>query len=68
MKISIEDIKQTITKLQEIVAEMELNDKTDISTESNTYWCGANFISYGRNGFLDLDSAIDKIYESEEDE
>lgn len=68
MKVSIEDIKGTINKLEEIVAEMECNSIEELSTEGNTYWCGSNFISYGYNGYLDLDSVLEKIWNNDESE
>lgn len=68
MKVSIEDIKQTIKKLEDLVAEMECNDLTEVETEGNTYWCGSNYISFGRNGFLDIESALEKIWQKEGEE
>lgn len=68
MKVNIEEIKNTIERLEEIVAEMECNGIDELQTEGNTYWCGSNFISYGYNGYLDLDSALEKIWNNEESE
>ena len=68
MKVNIEEIKNTIERLEEIVAEMECKGIDELQTEGNTYWCGSNFISYGYNGYLDLDSALEKIWNNEESE
>lgn len=62
MKVSIEEIKETIEKLEELVAEMEVKNKDEIETESNTYFCNGQFISYGSNGYLDIDQAIESLY------
>ena len=62
MRISIDNIKETIAKLEEIVAEMEDKGLNEVRTEGNTYFCGSNFISYGYDGFLDLDSTIEHLY------
>lgn len=61
MKVSIEEIRDTIEKLEELVAEMEIKGKTEVPTESNTYFCNGQYISFGRNGFLDLESSIEFI-------
>ena len=68
MRVNIETIKETIERLEELVAEMEVKGKTEIRTEGNTYFCGPNFISYGSNGFLDIDNAIESLYSNEETE
>lgn len=68
MKVSIEEIRDTIEKLEELVAEMEIKGKTEIPTESNTYFCNGQYISYGRNGFLDLETSIEFIISNNENE
>lgn len=68
MKVNIEEIKNTIERLEEIVAEMECRGIDELQTEGNTYWCGNNFISYGYNGYLDLDSALEKIWNSDKED
>ena len=68
MKVSIDEIRETIEKLEELVAEMEIKGKTEIPTESNTYFCNGQYISYGRNGFLDLETSIEKLISNNNEE
>lgn len=65
MRVSKIDIERTIEKLEELLAEMEAHNQEEVETESNTYYCGSEFISYGRNGYLDIDQAIENIYNQE---
>lgn len=65
MRISKREIERLIEDLQDIVAVMEEQQKEEIETSCNTYRM-TNFISFGRNGYLNLENAIDKLYEEEE--
>ena len=55
MKVHISRLKRTIETLQELVDDAESAGIDEVKTTCNTYGL-ANFISYGSDGFLDLDA------------
>ena len=65
MTVSIRKIQQIIDKLQEIVDEAEYRKVTEVNTNCNTY--GLNeFVSFGYDGFLDLNADIDELIDEPE--
>lgn len=54
MKITKKDIEEVIEKLEGYVAEMEDRDIDTVETRCNTYGMYNNFISFGRDGYLEL--------------
>ena len=64
MKVHINRLKRTIETLQELVDDAESAGIDEVKTTCNTYGL-TNFISYGSDGFLDLDA--DMSYLLDED-
>lgn len=54
MKITKKDIEDVIEKLESYVAEMEDRNIDIVKTSCNTYGMYYNFISFGRDGYLEL--------------
>lgn len=68
MKINKYKIEELRDKLDELLCEMENADIDEVATTSNTYGL-YKFISFGVNGYLDLDKDIhDLIKGDDEDE
>lgn len=54
MQVTKKDLEKVIEKLQGYVAEMEERDIDTVKTSCNTYGMYYNFISFGRDGYLEL--------------
>ena len=63
MKISIEELRILIDNLELAIEDAERHGMTEFRTESNTYFCNGEFISFGRNGYLDLSDLENQVYE-----
>ena len=64
MKVHISRLKRTIETLQELVDDAESAGIDEVKTMCNTYGL-ANFISYGSDGFLDLDADMSDLLDED---
>ena len=64
MKVHISRLKRTIETLQELVDDAESAGIDEVKTTCNTYGL-ANFISYGSDGFLDLDADMSNLLDED---
>ena len=64
MKVHISRLKRTIETLQELVDDAERAGIDDVKTTCNTYGL-TNFISYGSDGFLDLDADMSDLLDED---
>ena len=67
MKVSKKELELLIEKLQNCVDEMEDKNVEEISTRCNTYKMN-KFISFGYNGYLNLDNDYIEVDSDEDDE
>lgn len=65
MTVSIDEINELIDKLCDVVKLAEENGVSEIETSPNTYRM-RNFISFGSNGYLDIDRDPEDIVPEEE--
>ena len=64
MKVHISRLKRTIETLQELVDDAESAGIDEVKTTCNTYGL-TNFISYGSDGFLDLDADMSVLLDED---
>ena len=64
MKVHISRLKRTIETLQELIDDAESAGIDEVKTTCNTYGL-ANFISYGSDGFLDLDADMSVLLDED---
>ena len=60
MKVHISRLKRTVKTLQELIDDAESAGIDEVRTTCNTYGV-SNFISYGSDGFLDLDADMSDL-------
>lgn len=63
MKITKKNLEKLIEDLQDLVSLMEDKEVEEVNTSCNTYGLSNNFISFGYNGYLDVEQAIEELYE-----
>ena len=64
MKVHISRLKRTVKTLQELIDDAESAGIDEVKTTCNTYGL-ANFISYGSDGFLDLDADMSDLLDED---
>lgn len=67
MYITKRDLDNLIEDLQAVQAEMEDHEIDELTTTCNTYGLYGRFISFGSDGYLDVDNALNDIYKKLED-
>lgn len=65
MEVSIRKIQNVIDTLQTILDRANECDAVTVNTECNTYGL-YNFISFGSDGYLNLDADIDDLIDAPE--
>lgn len=63
MKVTKKDLENLIENLQELVSVMEDLEADEVQTACNTYGLNNNFISFGYNGYLDIERAKEDLYD-----
>ena len=64
MKVHISKLKRTVKTLKELIDEAESAGIDEVRTTCNTYGL-TNFISYGSDGFLDLDANMSDLLDED---
>ena len=64
MKVHISRLKRTVKTLQELIDDAESAGIDEVKTTCNTYGV-SNFISYGSDGFLDLDADMSDLLDED---
>ena len=64
MKVHISKLKRTVKTLKELIDSAESAGLDEVSTTCNTYGL-TNFISYGSDGFLDLDADMSDLLDED---
>ena len=64
MKVHVRRLKQTVEMLQELIDDAESAGIDEVRTTCNTYGL-TNFISYGSDGFLDLDADMSDLLDED---
>lgn len=67
MKVSKKDIERLIEDLQDLLCIMEEVEADEVRTNCNTYGLNSNFISFGYQGYLDIERAKEDLYDNDDE-